>query len=334
MFDQNVYEGEDTVPIRGGHQKMLRIHKGDSAKTFTGDGFVRVGKGSEIQFPMVRVPSSGDYQIVIRYEAQWPGDWNDVRMKISRADGGRMGGGPCPETDERDIYFFPRLPSDKTSVIVDNTICLLKNVQYKVEIDFQRHSGDGQGVALIDSIVLMPVVDKLNVFRGRDGDLRKDTFDKLKCQSYYKDAGKADRAPEECKKFQFSISAELNDGASQCQCDPVGTKSTGSSDILTFEAAGGQCPCKPGVMGRRCNKCAAGYFGFGRDGCTACDCSVTGSESLFCDDIHGQCKCKDILMGRKCDSCPADHYEFPNCLPCKCTSHSDTCNPITGVCTN
>ena len=52
-----------------------------------------------------------------------------------------------------------------------------------------------------------------------------------------------------------------------CQCDPVGTKSNGSRG-LTCKEAGGQCPCKPGVTGRRCERCEQGYFGFGRYGCT------------------------------------------------------------------
>lgn len=47
-----------------------------------------------------------------------------------------------------------------------------------------------------------------------------------------------------------------------CQCDPQGSLS-GECDKV-----GGQCRCKPNVMGRRCDQCAPGTYGFGVNGCT------------------------------------------------------------------
>lgn len=70
----------------------------------------------------------------------------------------------------------------------------------------------------------------------------------------------------------------MNNGGLPCQCDPVGTESSGSIDILTCKAAGGQCPCKPGVIGRRCDQCAAGNYGFDADGCKGKTLSM---ENLF-----------------------------------------------------
>lgn len=47
----------------------------------------------------------------------------------------------------------------------------------------------------------------------------------------------------------------------ECQCDPMGSLSS------ECEYAGGQCRCKPNVVGRKCNKCAPGTYDFGPDGC-------------------------------------------------------------------
>lgn len=47
-----------------------------------------------------------------------------------------------------------------------------------------------------------------------------------------------------------------------CQCN-----TTGSVSKLCDEY-GGNCHCKPNVVGRRCDRCAPGTYGFGPEGCT------------------------------------------------------------------
>ena len=46
-----------------------------------------------------------------------------------------------------------------------------------------------------------------------------------------------------------------------CQCDPTGSLSA------VCEGQGGRCECKPNVIGRRCDQCAPGTYGFGPAGC-------------------------------------------------------------------
>jgi hypothetical protein len=46
-----------------------------------------------------------------------------------------------------------------------------------------------------------------------------------------------------------------------CECD-----STGSYSSLC-NPTGGYCSCKPNVVGRKCNMCAPGTYGFGPEGC-------------------------------------------------------------------
>lgn len=47
-----------------------------------------------------------------------------------------------------------------------------------------------------------------------------------------------------------------------CQCDPQGSRSS------VCRALAGQCECKPHVLGRRCDRCAPGSYGFGPLGCS------------------------------------------------------------------
>lgn len=47
-----------------------------------------------------------------------------------------------------------------------------------------------------------------------------------------------------------------------CNCDL-----TGAVNPMTCDSYGGQCVCKPGVMGRRCNECKPGFFNFTQNGC-------------------------------------------------------------------
>uniref|UniRef100_A0AAR2J0A5 Laminin, beta 2-like n=1 Tax=Pygocentrus nattereri TaxID=42514 RepID=A0AAR2J0A5_PYGNA len=98
------------------------------------------------------------------------------------------------------------------------------------------------------------------------------------------------------------------------------------------DKVGGQCHCKPNVIGRNCNLCAPRTYGFGPYGCTACDCHLDGSAGQQCDPSTGQCPCNAGAHGRQCSNCQHGHWGFPNCRPCQCNGHAESCDPHTGAC--
>jgi laminin alpha 3/5 len=78
-----------------------------------------------------------------------------------------------------------------------------------------------------------------------------------------------------CNDAVFSLTADYNNGALPCNCDFAGS--------LSFECEkfGGQCPCKPNVIGRHCEACRTGFYGF--PDCKPCDC-----PSVFCEAYTGK----------------------------------------------
>ena len=47
-----------------------------------------------------------------------------------------------------------------------------------------------------------------------------------------------------------------------CNCDETGSVNA------TCQKYGGQCDCKPGVTGRMCDRCIAGFYNFSSEGCS------------------------------------------------------------------
>lgn len=59
-----------------------------------------------------------------------------------------------------------------------------------------------------------------------------------------------------CKRSTFSITTGFLNTTLPCACDSEGSWSDSCKEF------GGQCPCRSNVIGRTCNKCKTGYYGF------------------------------------------------------------------------
>uniref|UniRef100_A0A0P4VVW3 Laminin subunit alpha n=1 Tax=Scylla olivacea TaxID=85551 RepID=A0A0P4VVW3_SCYOL len=114
-------------------------------------------------------------------------------------------------------------------------------------------------------------------------------------------------------------------GCEECQCSPLGVR----AGNLQCDLQSGQCNCKDNVVGRRCDRCAAGYWGFAF--CQLCECDLRGSEADICSQEDARCYCKLNVQGRSCDSCRAGSYNLEEsnpdgCTKCFCFGKTDYCS--------
>nr|XP_026696566.1 laminin subunit alpha-5 isoform X4 [Ciona intestinalis] len=129
-------------------------------------------------------------------------------------------------------------------------------------------------------------------------------------QSFY---GTLENPSEFCQESIFSLTVNHNAGALPCNCSGAGTVGGGDA---ACEAYGGQCPCRPNVIGRQCERCKTGYFSF--PNCQPCDCG-----GAMCDPVNGNCICPVNTIAPACDECqPLTHSFDPiqGCLECDCNA--------------
>ena len=89
-------------------------------------------------------------------------------------------------------------------------------------------------------------------------------------------------------------------------------KDSSFSNIQGKPMTAGQCFCREGWTGRRCDVCSDGWYLTGGE-CSPCQCSVLGSVSETCDLDSGECECRVGYRGRTCGQCTERKFSFPKC---------------------
>ncbi|XP_076852840.1 laminin subunit alpha-3, partial [Brachyhypopomus gauderio] len=134
---------------------------------------------------------------------------------------------------------------------------------------------------------------------------------------------------EFCKSSARSLVAHYHNGALPCDCDKAGSISP------TCQPIGGQCRCRPHVIGRQCTRCATGFYGFPY--CRPCECG-----RRLCDEVTGECVCPPQTLRPACEVCEGHTFSYHpllGCENCNCSTSgipfgdSGQCHVTTGQCT-
>uniref|UniRef100_A0A7N8XWQ2 Laminin subunit beta-2 n=1 Tax=Mastacembelus armatus TaxID=205130 RepID=A0A7N8XWQ2_9TELE len=333
-LDHFLYEAE-FAKMEQGCTLEIREYQPERPATWTGIGFARVPEGGTLEFLISNIPYSMEYDLLIRYESQMPRDWEEVHITVIRP-GPIPTSSPCGNTIPDDDRLTVSLVAGARFMVPPQPVCLERGVTYTLRFEFTRYqdanfilNGAANAVLLVDSVTLMPRHSSMEMFNMGDpaSNSRTQTYERYRCH----DGAKSVARPlmsDICAKLITSMSAIINDGALPCNCDPQGSISS------LCDVRGGHCHCRPYVIGRRCDQCAPGTYGFGPSGCIACGCSLQGSVSRLCDKFTGHCQCHTGAFGQRCDRCQAGHWGFPSCRPCQCNGHADQCDQRSGVCIN
>ncbi|XP_054719082.1 laminin subunit alpha-1-like [Uloborus diversus] len=132
---------------------------------------------------------------------------------------------------------------------------------------------------------------------------------------YYRPLGVERSDPEPCRR---------------CRCAGPGV--TGfcvKDDSYVLEGVyPGDCICKEGFAGSKCDHCALGYKQY--PVCEPCPCNSAGTDGE--KTCEGQCICKKNVEGVRCDYCKPGHYNLDaensdGCTPCYCSGITSRCQP-------
>ncbi|KAK0176557.1 hypothetical protein PV328_000678 [Microctonus aethiopoides] len=257
-----------------------------------------------------KVPQPGDYVFVIQYyQPNHPEMELEVLVQNGKFYEAKVAAHHCPSNSGcRSI--IQQLDGNAKFQLIENVVISFKNPTNGIWLDY---------------ILIIPA-DQYD-----EKILKKIQFDQTKefikrCGNNHFYINTTDEGF--CRDSIFSLTTHYNNGALHCHCNALGTTS------FECEKFGGQCPCKPNIIGRRCEICKTGFYGY--PNCRPCNCPSTA----ICEPERGECICPSRVTGDRCDRCEEGTYGFHpiigceecNCSPSGVLNGDLQCDLLNGTC--
>ena len=255
--------------------------------------FIFIGKGESTTDISSKVPKPGEYVFVVQYyQPDYPEFDLDVLVQNGRYYEAKAPMAHCP-SNSGCRSLIRQADGNTRFQLIENFVITLKE-------------DSGRGIWL-DNILVIPAE------HYNDDILKKLQFDQTK--EFIKKCGNNHfhiNTTEEgfCRDSVFSLTTDFNHGALPCDCNIDGAYS------FECEQFGGQCYCKPNIIGRKCNICQTGFFGF--PNCKPCNCP----SAAVCEPERGACICPSRVIGEQCDQCEPGTYGYDpinGCEKCSCS---------------
>lgn len=259
-----------------------------------------------------RVPHLGRYVFVVHfYQLAHPVFPVQVRVNAGHVWSGTFNASFCPHTS-----------GCRVQVIAENQIELdISEPRVSVTVMIP----EGRTLVLENILVVPADTYSYKILDKKTVDKSFDFISQCGGNSFYLDP---ERSSAFCKDSVRSLVAFYNNGALPCDCHSAGATSPTCSPL------GGQCVCRPNVIGRRCSRCQTGYYGF--PFCKLCNCG-----QRLCDDMTGKCICPPRTVKPKCEVCEKYYFGYhplAGCKSCNCSEKgvvdvaSPECDKTSGQC--
>ncbi|XP_075350602.1 laminin subunit alpha-3 [Mycteria americana] len=259
-----------------------------------------------------RVPRLGRYVFVVHfYQPAYPAFPVQVRVDAGRVWSGSFNASFCPHTS-----------GCRDQVIAENQIELDIS---EPEVSVTVMIPDGRMLVLENVLVVPADTYSYKILDKKTVDKSFDFISQCGGNSFYIDP---EGSSAFCKDSVRSLVAFYNNGALPCNCHSAGATSPTCSPL------GGQCICRPHVIGRQCSRCQTGYYGF--PFCKLCNCG-----QRLCDDVTGKCICPPRTVKPKCEVCEKHYFSYhplAGCESCNCSEKgvinvaSPECEKTNGQC--
>uniref|UniRef100_A0A8C0EHE2 Laminin subunit alpha 3 n=1 Tax=Bubo bubo TaxID=30461 RepID=A0A8C0EHE2_BUBBB len=259
-----------------------------------------------------RVPRLGRYVFVLHfYQPAYPVFPVQVRVDAGHVWSGSFNASFCPHTS-----------GCRDQVIAENQIELDIS---EPEVSVTVMIPDGRMLVLENVLVVPADIYSYKILDKKTVDKSFDFLSQCGGNSFYIDP---EGSSAFCKDSVRSLVAFYNNGALPCNCHSAGATSPTCSPL------GGQCICRPNVIGRQCSRCQTGYYGFPY--CKLCNCG-----QRLCDDVTGKCICPPRTVKPKCEACEKHYFSYhplAGCESCNCSERgvinvaSPECEKSNGQC--